>query len=450
MPPPASLAETPVKVRPVVAPARRRGQATDTNRRVITVCHPVWRLGCGGLERQLLQTVENLPRDRFRHVLVVRGHGRGNTVGDRVFGENVEAVQLSNPGKDRLWSVRLASILREHAVDVLHVRGLTMLVDSLLAARMCADVRVAFSFHGFETPGRKPLQDCDTGVSPVASQSQNCDTGVPPVDAPAPPERRCHGGFEVGYQGFGLIRRRMYRAAALRCDDRWAVSRAAAEAIARELRMKPGQFGVLPNGVDTQRYVPAACRSAVRRGLNLPDDQTIILSVGNLKLIKGHDILLQALHQLRGDMGRATAIFAGGDYLGGALRRWAGDHMPGADIRFVSEQCDTLPWYQAADLFVLPSLWEGMSNALLEAMSCGVPVIATAVGGNLEVIDHGRTGLLVAPDNAVELGLAIRRLMRDETYRAALASAGRMCVQDEFAAPLAAARYEGRYARLGA
>jgi glycosyltransferase involved in cell wall biosynthesis len=374
--------------------------------RVITVCHPVWQLGCGGLEGQLLQTLAGLPKDRFRHILVIRGSDGRQTTDDALDIENVRVVRQVGPAKDRLWSLRLARILRKHSVDVLHVRGLTMLPDSVVAARLCPQAGVAFSFHGFEEPERSR---------------------------------------------FGLLRRLAYRAAAAHCDDCWAVSKTAAEAIASALRLPADLFGVLANGVDGGRYIPAASSAEKRRRLDLPADRLVVLSVGNLKPIKGHDVLLEAVRRLGSDADRLTVVLVGEDYLHGDLQRWVRGHLSapgGIDVRFVGRQADVLPWYQAADLFVLPSRWEGMSNALLEAMSCRLPVVATAVGGNADVIEHARTGLLVEPGNSVELAMALRWLMKDDTYRSSLGAAARAHVQANFTAAQAVARYADRYAGL--
>ena len=389
---------------PVLAAATlpEEHRATQGRQRVITVAHPVWRLECGGLERQLLQTIRGLPSGRFRHVLVIRGAGEGAAPVDALAAGNVEIVRQNGPQRDRLWFVRLARVLREKAIDVLHIRGLAMLVDGVLAARLCGHVATAFSFHGFEAEGRR----------------------------------------------FGRLRRHACRAAASRCDDRWAVSRAAAAAIAGELDLPVSAFGVLNNGVYTSLYMPAACPGVIRRRLGLPADRLVVLAVGNLKPIKGHDVLLDAVRQSRGDADRLTLVLVGEDYLGGGLQRWAGEHLAGADIRFVGRQDDILPWYQAADLFVSPSRWEGMCNAVLEAMSCGLTVVATAVGGNRDVIEHGRTGLLVESGNPVELAMAIRWLIKDEPRRAAMGATARLCVRERFDASLALARHAERYAAL--
>lgn len=371
--------------------------------RPVTVCHPVWELASGGLERQLVQVVNRLPRDKFEHILLIRGCGEGLGIHGDLAGSNVRLVRQPSRGRDRLWWRSLASVLRQYSADVLHVRGLSMLLDGVLAARLCGDVRVAFSFHGFE-----------------------------------------HGARRLG-----RLRRRLYREAALRCDRRWAVSRCAAEAIAEELRLPVSEFEVLANGVDERRFAPTQDRLAVRRRLGLPSDGRVVLSVGNLKPVKGHDVLLEAIRSLGGAADGLCFVLAGKDYLDGDLQRWAGEHLGGRDVRFVGEQQEVLPWYQAADVFVLPSRWEGMSNALLEAMSCGLPAIATAVGGNGEVIQHERTGLLVRPDDAAELCSAIRLLANDEGRRAALGEAGQQDVHRRFSADGAVGAYAERYEELG-
>lgn len=278
-----------------------------------------------------------------------------------------------------------------------------MLPDSLLAARLCGNVAVAFSFHGFEKAGRR----------------------------------------------FGWWRRRLYRAAVRRCDHRWAVGPSAAQAVATELNLPDAGFEVLPNGVDTERYRPAPDKPALRRRLGLPTDRLIVLTVGNLKPIKGHDVLLEAIRRLGLDADQATFVFAGKDCLDGSLASWARAHLARCDVRFIGEQPDVLPWYQAADFFVLPSRYEGLSNALLEAMGCALPVIVTAVGGNNDVVEQDRTGLLVNADEPAQLASSIRLLLGCPAHRARLAEAARQHVCRCFGIQHTVTAYARCYALLG-
>ena len=373
-------------------------QSTDP----ITLCHPVWQLGRGGLERQLVQVVNGLPRDRFQQVVVVRGWDARSEAMAAQLGDHVMLIKDEGPRRDQAWSRRLADVLNEHAVDVLHARGLTMLVDSLMAAELCGNAAVAFSFHGFES-------------------------------AAAPP---------------GGIRRKVYREAVLRCDDRWAVSEAATRSLARDLNLPRDVIGVITNGVDTEFHAPGKDRDGTRKELGLPADRQVLLAVGNLKPIKGHQVLLEAVQSLGGESERLTTVFVGDDYLDGSLQQWTARHLSDRDVRFVGLREDVRPWYQAADIFVLPSLWEGMSNALLEAMSSGLPVIATRVGGNPDVIEDGLSGMMVEAESSAALCAAIRRLMNDTELRSDLGRAARERVRRRFSLERSIAAYAGRYRRL--
>jgi glycosyltransferase involved in cell wall biosynthesis len=370
--------------------------------RAITICHPVWRLDPGGLERQLLGAVSRLPAERFRHVVVVRGLEPDEKLPAELSAPNVVVVRDDSGAKAPAWSSRLVSLLTEHSVDVVHVRGLTMLLDVLTAARQVEGVRIAFSFHGFEHP----------------------DISLP------------------------AHRRTVWRQAVLACDDRWAVSASAAEAIARQLKISAHVLGVVHNGVDATRFCPARDRDEVRRRLGLPVDRTIVLCVGNLKPIKGHEVLLEAIRQV-GDAARsATFVFVGQDYRGGRLQDWKRQYLPDVDVRFPGRQDDSPQWYQAADVFVQPSLWDGMPNALLEAMSCGLPSIGSAIGGIAEVIDHDLTGLLVPPGDAKEMCVALARLLGDSALRQRLGDAAASAVRERFNAASCREVLSQRYTRI--
>lgn len=380
------------------------GSELVSNRRtrLITVCHPVWQLGCGGTERHLVQVVNRLPQESFRHVVVVLGWNRRSEPIAAQLGDHVDVIKHDGPHQDRTFSRRLAAILHERDVDVLHVRGLSMLLDAVIASELHGVSSVACSFHGFESA-------------------------------------------DTQFKG---VRRKVLREALLRCDDRWAVSAAAARAITHRLNMPRETFGVLTNGVDTVHYHPSTDRDSLRKDLNLPLDQTVLLSVGTLKPIKGHEVLLKAMQHLGTEAKGAVLVLVGADELGGGLQRWAARHLPGVDVRFVGKQLDVRRWYQAADVFVLPSMWEGLSNALLEAMACGRAIIATRVGGNLDVLEDHRTALLVEPSDAPGLGTAIGRLLGDERLRSQLGTAARQEIERRFSVGQTLAAHAERYLQL--
>lgn len=365
---------------------------------VCRVCHVVWRFDVGGLERQLAQQIPHLHRFGVENVLLIRGDAS-----DRQLIPPREARVISDPQTQpsRGWFIELAEHLRDCRADLLHVRGLSMLPDGVAAAAK-AGVRVVFSFHGIEQANAR----------------------------------------------LSWWRRRVVRAALRRCDARFAVSAAARDWIVRQTGMVPEAFEVLHNGVDTDHFAPADSPCAARARLGLPLDRTVLLAVGNLKPIKGHDLLLDAIQRtgLRAD--RLVTVLVGHDEAEArTARRIAA--LEGFDVRAVGLRDDVRDWYHAADLFVLPSRWEGFPNALLEAMACGLPAVATRVGGVPELLRDNETGLLVAPDDAAALALALRALLADADRRAALGAAARRRVETEFGLSRAARRLADLYERVG-
>lgn len=350
------------------------------------------------MERQLLQIARGL--SRFRHVIVT---AQTNSLchTEPALPEHVTICREPTRWPDPMWSRRLARVVREQGVDVLHVRNFAMLVDAVAAAELSQGVRVAFSFHGLESA------------------------------RPA----------------WSAWRARVIREALLRCDARWTVSRRAVRPVCEALGLPGDFFESMPNGVDTTCFCPADDKRTIRTGLRLPVDRAVVISVGNLKPVKGHEYLLRAVERLSGGAREASFVFVGRDYLGGAMQR-AAVALRDVDVRFVGEREDLAAWYRAADLFVLPSLWEGCSNALLEAMATGVACIATDVGGNGELIEHERTGVLVPAADAVALAEAITRLLGDATRRNCLGRAARGHVAAAHSLPVSLGRYADRYSSL--
>ena len=222
--------------------------------------------------------------------------------------------------------------------------------------------------------------------------------------------------FARGYLGA------LARKICLRVDGVIAVSHDLARKLERG-GVAPDKIRVVGNGVHS-RFSPLD-RQTARRKLSLPSDAIVVLFVGLLVRSKGLSILLDAVEKLADP--RLLCALVGE----GPLREELGERAAQAD--FVSpillcgrRSSEEVPvWMNAADIFVLPSLSEGRPNVVLEAQACGVPVIATDVGGTPELIDHGVNGHLVAPGDAESLADALTRLIGDEDYRSRLGRAAR-------------------------
>lgn len=205
------------------------------------------------------------------------------------------------------------------------------------------------------------------------------------------------------------------------------------EAIAQGVR---SEWVVVRNGIDVERFaVDATTPAAARRRLGLDEGRPLVGAVGRLEARKGHDDLLRAVARLgaRGAAALPQVALVGDGPEREALASLAHALGIGHVVLFVGTVTDVRPWLAAMDAFVLPSREEGSSNAALEAMACGRPVIATAVGGTEELIEDGRTGLIVAPRDPVALATALATVLDAPEHAARLGGAARRVVEERYA-----------------
>ena len=187
----------------------------------------------------------------------------------------------------------------------------------------------------------------------------------------------------------------------------------------------------VPNGVDTHHYQPVdiAAKAELRRKLSLPESSAVVLFTGRLAPEKQLHNLVAAWKPIREVYPQAVLMLIGIGPEETALKRAAGSEN---GILFPGSVEDVKPYLQAADIFMLPSAREGLSNALLEAMSTGLAAVATTVGGNPELITDQESGLLVPPDDSPALTQALLSLLENETLRSRLGQAARQHICDHY------------------
>jgi glycosyltransferase involved in cell wall biosynthesis len=230
----------------------------------------------------------------------------------------------------------------------------------------------------------------------------------------------------------------------LRAADRViAVSGKIAEQ-AIQLGVQPDRVRVIRSGVDLERFRPRD-RATARRALRIDDATPLVLFVGNLEPRKQLDVLLRAMVDVRRRVPLAELNIVGSGESAGALDQTAylvrltRELELSAALQFVGrvEDQQLLQYYAAADVFALPSSSEAQGIVALEAMACDLPVVASAVGGLLDTIEHGRTGYLVPSGDIPALAQAIVALLEHEPTRRAIAAAAREAVEQNFSWPRA-------------
>ena len=223
------------------------------------------------------------------------------------------------------------------------------------------------------------------------------------------------------------------------------------KAVAAFYRDKAGvpesKLAVIPSGIGDDEP-PAVDRAEVRRALGIAVDAPVVLFVGRLAAQKAVDDLLSALDVLQHVRPDLRAVIAGD----GPLRERLDEHAAAVGLRpsvkFLGHREDVPQLLAASDLLVLPSLYEGLPNVVLEAMRFRKPVVATAAPGTTEVVADGVTGLLVPMRNPVELARAIRRVIEEPGLAQRLGEAGRARVESEFRAATMIERFAELYERL--
>ncbi len=378
--------------------------------------HPV----LGGGETHIRRLGAALLAAGDRATVVTRRGDASWRSSEEVDGIRVVRVRPTGPGRSGKYLMVPAAflaILREApGHDVLVVRGTRVLgLPGLLAARLA-------------------------GLPIVLQPETNGE-----LDATAFTWGKAWMAGAVG----SLVRRAVrLRNLWLRDADRFvAMSRLIAKEMA-DAGIGPDRLAVIPHGVDTTRFRPPAGpeeRVAVRAALGLPSG-VIAMYTGRLLRGKGLETLLEAFATVAREKADLRLVLVGsgeGQALSveEALRRRIAEGGLSSRVLLAGRHEHVDQWLRAADLFVFPSHYEGLGISLVEAAACGLPAIGTRTGGIVDVIEEGRSGLLVPPEDHRALADALRELSADEQRRQVMGAAARQVALERFDERDAVARY---------
>jgi glycosyltransferase involved in cell wall biosynthesis len=219
----------------------------------------------------------------------------------------------------------------------------------------------------------------------------------------------------------------------LRAADRVV---AVGERVARMVETHGGvpadRIRIIRNGVDTTRFQPEGGREGLSGFAEIPSDAPVVAMVAGFRRVKGHAVMLDAMVRIRGVFTEARLLLVGDGPRRASVEEAVAGRGLADQVVFTGVREDVHRLLPGCAVLVLPSWEEGVPVSALEAMACGLPVVATRVGGTPEVVEDGRTGLLVPPGDPRTLAAAIVRLLRQPDYAGALGKAGREAVKSRY------------------
>ena len=375
------------------------------------VLHVVHRFSVGGLENGVVNLINRMPASRWRHgVLALTEVDPDFT--RRIERDDVSFVSLRKPPGQGLreWP-KLWRAFRELRPSVVHTRNIAALEAQLPAWLAGVPARV----HGEH--GR------DMADLHLTNRSHRLT-------------RRAYRPFVHHYV---------------------ALSRDLAEHLQGPIGVPAARITQLYNGVDTERFAPAAQRTPIPGCPFVEPGLFVIGTVGRMQAVKAQTLLAQAfVHALRQapELRPTLRLVLAGD---GPLRADCEATLRDAGMAdlawFAGERSDVPDVMRGLDCFVLPSLAEGISNTILEAMASALPVVATAVGGNADLVVRGRTGEIVPVGDVAAMAAALLALARDRPLAAERGRAGRLSVIERFSLDAMVGAYakisDGLLARRG-
>jgi glycosyltransferase involved in cell wall biosynthesis len=357
-------------------------------------------LKTGGAEMVLYELVKNLGKDRFESVIV--SIIPIAEIGEKIKKLGVPVLSLNAKFKfNPLIFFRFLSILRKEKPQILH----------------------SFLFHAIFL-GRIARKVCKVPIIISSIHSE--------------------------YIG-GFLRNRILEFTSRLDNVVIIVSQKAKEKMVEAKAISARKTIVIYNGIDINRFKfqDKEKREKVRKALNLKESDKVLISVGRLFRAKGYPYLIEAIKILKKQYPDIVLLVLGKGRKRIELEKQIRGYNLTQNI-FLLGRKENVPYYlNASDIFVMSSLWEGLPLSLLEAMVCGLPVVATNVGGIPEIVDEGHSGFLVESKNSLALAKKISYVLNSSPeIRRKMGEVGRKIVEEKFSLDKMVKNYESLYEKL--
>ena len=360
------------------------------------IVHLVHRFDTGGLENGVVNLINTLGEHNYQHSIVTL-KGYNPAFAARIKTNNVQFFDLAKKdGNDLGVFLRLNTLLKKLKADIVHSRNTATLELQLVAWWR----RVKLRIHGE------------------------------------------HGWDVNDMHGQNLTYRRLRRLLKPFIHQYVALSTEAKDYLLNIIRVKPSKLNHICNGVDISKFSPKQTASA--------GPSFIIGCVGRLEDVKNHILLAQAFIQVREQARDKVDIqlhLVGEGRCRSKVEGLLTENNCIASSWLAGNRGDVAELMTNFDVFVLPSLAEGISNTILEAMACGLPVIATDVGGNAELVEHEKSGFVVEVSSATEMAQRILAYIDDPELKIRHGKQGRLLVEQKFSIEAMTKAYDSLYRR---
>lgn len=364
------------------------------------IMHIVGNFGPGGAEMGVVRLIRALSHRPFRHSvcsispdLRMKHH----------LPADVQCYTLGIDGGSIFAFKPLASVFKTAQVGIAHVNNLAPWFDAALASRI-SGCHCIQTFHGVE----------DNTIR------------------------------------FSYAKRVQFFLSLSMTDCLTSVSDASAELFSQLTKIKKNKIKIIENGIDTDLFSPVGEleKKKIRNVLGLPENKIIFGCVAALRAVKNHQGLLHAFHKVCQDRKNGILVLVGDGPLEKELKNLSQTLELEDHVIFTGRQDNIETYLKAFDCFVLNSKTEGLSYAVLEAMSSGLPILATDVGGNTQIIEHQKSGILYAEGNQEQLSGAMADLLQTPEKIEAMGGAAREKIVKSYALTTMTKQYDTLYKGL--
>jgi len=360
----------------------------------LTVAHVVLNLDIGGLERIVISLIQNSDHDRFRHLVYCIGNG--GTLADELRNDGFPVTAMNKPaGRSLTLPFKLMRMFRREKVQVVHSHNFGALVYGEMAAKLAGVAGTVYTSHGRTSAFQK--------INP----------------------------YLVKYFNY------VNKAVGVSEDTQQLLMKTSGFPLARTQ--------TIINGLDVNRYGGVIDIERKKEALGLSDAQHVVGIVARLSADKDHQTLLEAYSQILAKRTDITLLIVGDGPLKNNLLEKSNELKLGPKAVFLGDRLDVPEILKVLDLFVLSSVTEGLAVTLLEAMASRLPIVATEVGGNPEVVIHDKTGIIVPPRDPASLAEAVCWMIDNREKAAQMGRLGRERVMEHFSIESMVRQYEALY-----